>query len=198
MRGRCLTSPIRLRAKCSASIAALHQTVRGHWKLDVRLVKEKQIDNIRALSRYANQINVSSLDALDFVRQKVGNERCLVYLDPPYFVKGQKLYKNFYRAEDHLEIAAELRRRRKSNWVVSYDDVPEIRAAYSSFAPITYLLNYSAGEKSFGSEVIFLSDPLIAPEVQGFSIHHVRRRTSTRPAKARNARPKKPNARRFG
>ena len=139
---------------------------KGNWKLDVRLVKEKQIENIRALSRYASQIKVSNLDALDFVRQKVGSERCLVHLDPPYFVKGHKLYKNFYRPEDHLEIAGELKRRRKSNWVVSYDDVPEIRAAYSSFAPITYLLNYSAGEKSVGSEVIFLSDTLTAPEVQ--------------------------------
>jgi DNA adenine methylase len=170
---------------------------KGNWKLDVRLVKGKQIENIKALSRYASQIKVSNLDALDFVRQKVGSERCLVYLDPPYFVKGHKLYKNFYRPEDHLEIAGELKRRRKSNWVVSYDDVPEIRAAYSSFAPITYLLNYSAGEKSVGSEVIFLSDNLTAPEVRGFSVHHVRRRSAERPAKARTTGRKKSKVRRL-
>jgi DNA adenine methylase len=168
---------------------------KGNWKIDVRLVKEKQIENLMALSRYANQIKVTNLDAFDFLQQTVGADNSLVYLDPPYFVKGHKLYKNFYQPADHLNIASELKRRRKSKWVVSYDDVPEIRDAYSSFSPITYLLNYSAGEKSVGSEVIFLSDALHAPEVQGFSIHHVRRVTPRKPAKKSIARPTKAKGR---
>jgi hypothetical protein len=47
---------------------------------------------------------------------------------------------------------------------------------YPSFSPITYLLNYSAGEKSVGSEVIFVSDALKATDVRGFSVHHERGR----------------------
>jgi DNA adenine methylase len=152
-------------------------------------VKEKQIANLKALSRYANQIKVTNLDAFDYLQQTVGADNSLVYLDPPYFVKGHKLYKNFYQPADHLKIASELKRRRKSKWVVSYDDVPEIRDAYSSFSPITYLLNYSAGEKSVGSEVIFLSDALHAPEVQGFSIHHVRRAAPRKRSKKPVSRP---------
>jgi DNA adenine methylase len=148
---------------------------KGNWKIDVRLVKDKQIENLRALAKYANQIKVTNLDALDYVEKTVGVDNCLVYLDPPYYVKGHKLYKNFYQPSDHIKIAQELTHRRKSRWVVSYDDVPEIRAAYKAFHPITYLLNYSAGEKSVGSEVIFLSDALIAPDVTGFNIHHLRR-----------------------
>ncbi len=155
---------------------------KGNWKIDVRLVKEKQIENLKALSRYASQIQVTNFDAFDFIGETVGRENSFVYLDPPYFIKGHKLYKNFYHPEDHLEIATELKRKRKSKWVVSYDDVPEMRDAYSSFSPITYLLNYSAGEKSVGSEVIFLSDALRAPDVQGFSIHHVRRAIRQKPA----------------
>jgi DNA adenine methylase len=163
---------------------------KGNWKIDVRLVKEKQIENLKALSRYANQIKVTNLDAFDYLQQTVGADNSLVYLDPPYFVKGHKLYKNFYQPSDHLKIATELERRRKSKWVVSYDDVPEIRDAYSSFSPITYLLNYSAGEKSVGSEVVFLSDALHAPEVHGFSIHHVRRVAPRKRAKKSVSRPK--------
>jgi hypothetical protein len=102
--------------------------------------------------------------------------------DPPYYVKGHKLYKNFYKPEDHEEIAGALRKKRRANWVVSYDDVPQIRSAYSAFDPITYLLNYSAGEKSEGPEVIFLSDSLKAPTVTGFSVHHARRTTSKKAA----------------
>jgi hypothetical protein len=69
------------------------------------------------------------------------------------------------------------RRNRETRQAVDMQTVHRARlpVGYSSFSPITYLLNYSAGEKSVGSEVIFLSDALRAPEVRGFSIHHVRR-----------------------
>lgn len=161
---------------------------KGKWKIDVRLVKDKQIENLKALAGYAGQIEVTNLDAMDFLQKALSNPNALTYLDPPYFVKGHKLYKNFYQPKDHEEIAGMLRKKRRANWVVSYDDVPEIRAAYSTFDPTTYLLNYSAGEKSEGPEVIFLSDNIKPPVVTGFSVHHVRRKAPTkRPAATRKS-----------
>ncbi|MCP2129596.1 DNA adenine methylase [Bradyrhizobium ottawaense] len=148
---------------------------KGKWKIDVRLVKDRQIENLKALARYSNQIEVTNLDAMDFLQKVLSNPNALTYLDPPYYVKGHKLYKNFYQPKDHEEIAKTLRKKRRVNWVVSYDDVPEIRSVYSTFDPITYLLNYSAGEKSEGPEVIFLSDSLKAPTISGFDAHHARR-----------------------
>jgi DNA adenine methylase len=74
---------------------------RSKWKLDVRLVKHKQIENLKALSRYAKQISVSNCDAFEFIQATMDRENAFVYLDPPYFVKGQKLYKNFYQPADH-------------------------------------------------------------------------------------------------
>jgi DNA adenine methylase len=136
----------------------------------VRLVKRKQIEILKALSRYSRQIDISNLDALEFFRAATTKKNSLVYLDPPYFIKGHKLYKNFYEPEDHIEIARELKRKRNANWVVSYDDVPEIRDFYDSFPPITYFLNYSAGEKTIGTEVIFVSDSIVPPNVQGFQV----------------------------
>ncbi len=163
---------------------------KGEWKIDVRLVKDRQIENLKALAGYANQIEVTNLDAKDFIQKALSNPNALTYLDPPYFVKGHKLYKNFYQPKDHQEIAEALRKKRRANWVVSYDDVPEIRSAYSTFDPITYLLKYSAGEKSEGPEVIFLSDSVRPPAVNGFSVHHVRRK----PAAKRSVASKKASA----
>ena len=159
----------------------------GAWKLDVRLVKDKQIRNLKSLSRFRNQIRVSNIDALKFIDTTLSDQEALTYLDPPYYVKGHKLYKNFYSPDDHAVIAKELKRKRKTRWVVSYDDVPEIRALYNSFAPITYLLNYSAGEKSLGSEVIFASDALDVPAIEGFNIHHRRRSAPKRIKKSKAA-----------
>lgn len=140
----------------------------GNWKIDARLVKQKQIENLKSLSKYADQIEISNLDALDYLKKCMRNKNAFVYLDPPYFVKGKKLYKNFYEPSDHIKIANYLEKKRNAKWVVSYDDVPEIREAYSAFSPITYYLNYSAGQKTFGREVIFVSDAIKAPNMQGF------------------------------
>src|SRR3712207_7307907 len=49
----------------------------------------------------------------------------LVYLDPPYFKKGQKLYENHYNPEDHAHVA-NLVSRIPHPWLVSYDGCPEI------------------------------------------------------------------------
>lgn len=143
---------------------------RGKWKIDARLVRAKQIENLRSLAKFSKQIEVTNEDAIPFFRKKAKRKDALVYLDPPYFVKGRKLYTNFYEEEDHLKIAREAERKRRLNWVVSYDDVPQIRDMYSSFDPIVYRLNYSAGEKALGTEVIFLSDGLATPVVEGFKL----------------------------
>ena len=141
----------------------------GAWKIDVRLDKRKQIENIKALARFSEQIEISNLDALKFFRASI-RKNSLIYLDPPYFVKGRKLYKNFYKPDDHEQIAQEMKKRRSAKWVVSYDDVPQIRDLYASFAPLAYFPNYSAGEKVVGREVIFLSDALNAPDLRGFEV----------------------------
>lgn len=140
----------------------------GDWKIDVRLVKDKQIANISALSKYARQIDLYNVDAMEFLDSKVGRENNLVYLDPPYYVKGQKLYKNYYEHDDHVMICELLQRRRGDMWVVSYDDVQDIREIYREFSPINYSLQYSAGQKSTGNEVMYLSDALHLPPFMGF------------------------------
>ncbi len=142
----------------------------GAWKIDARLVREKQIDNLMSLSKFSKQIDVTNVDALKFFRAKATKSGSLTYLDPPYFVKGRKLYTNFYEPDDHQLIAEAMNRHKKLNWVVSYDDVPQIRSIYKKFKPITYRLNYSANEKSVGTEVIFLSDALTPPSISGFKI----------------------------
>lgn len=140
----------------------------GPWKLDARLVKQRQIDNIKTLSVFKTQIAVTNYDALHFINLKLRNERALIYADPPYFVKGSKLYRNFYDVKDHIEVKDLLSLFRDKNWIVSYDDVPEIRWIYRDFSPTTYSLNYSAGTKGIGSEVIYGSDALRLPETEGY------------------------------
>lgn len=140
----------------------------GKWKIDARFNKERQIKNIKFLSEFADRVEVTNRDALEFVDYAFSIDNSLVYLDPPYYVKGRKLYANFYEHDDHEKIARRVEQSRGANWIVSYDDVPEIRSIYNNFSPISYSLNYSAGAKGKGKEVIFTSDALSVPKFDGF------------------------------
>ena len=87
----------------------------------------------------------------------------LVYLDPPYYDKGQHLYTNYYHHDDHKQIA-QLVRRLKQPWIVSYDNCPEIQAMYRGFRRHEYELGYSARERRRGAEVMFFAPDVRMPE----------------------------------
>ena len=111
---------------------------------------------------------VTNLDALDFIEPTLSDKDSLTYLDPPYYVKGSKLYRNSYNHEDHRAVHDAVARKRSGRWVVSYDAVNQIRDIYSDFDPIYYALSYSAGQVASGKEVIFVSDALMSPSLAGF------------------------------
>jgi DNA adenine methylase len=142
----------------------------GEWKIDARLNKPAQIANIKSVAKLASYINVTQTDAMVFLQSRLKNDECFIYLDPPYYVKGRKLYKNFYHHDDHVGIAELLSQSRSANWLISYDHVPEIVEIYDNFTPTIYNLQYSAGRCVIGSEVIFASDSVKLPVAAGFRL----------------------------
>lgn len=137
----------------------------GRWKLDARFNRAELTRRITRISRYRQRIHLSNEDALTFLKHlspKLGND-ALLYLDPPYYTKGQRLYTNFYRHDDHRNIFNFLSTTR-SPWVVSYDNHPVIRSLYSAFRISRYSLEYSAREWRKGSEVMFFSREMDIPK----------------------------------
>jgi DNA adenine methylase len=57
-------------------------------------------------------------------------DRVLMYLDPPYFVKGNDLYQHGFTESDHQRLARSLKET-EHGWVLSYDDCEFIRDLYS-------------------------------------------------------------------
>lgn len=136
----------------------------GKWKLDVRFNKDDLIRRIDLIGRYKNRIKVYNLDAKQFLDVLVPElpVKSLIYLDPPYYVKGAGLYRNFYSHEDHVQIAEALSQVDKP-WIVSYDNVPEIKGIYSDYRQDEYFLSYTAQLKKKGSEVMIYGPGIIAP-----------------------------------
>lgn len=58
------------------------------------------------------------------------SESSVVYLDPPYYVKGGQLYAHNMTHDEHDELAR-LLKGTKADWRLSYDDCPQVRELYS-------------------------------------------------------------------
>src|SRR6266542_3985338 len=141
----------------SSMIGGAAQT--GRWKLDARYNKTELIRRIESIARFRDRISLHRCDAAKLCKELLPElpDRTLLYLDPPYYVKGQRrLYANFYEHKDHEEIATILSASNRP-WVVSYDDVKEIRSLYSGTQSIRYTLGYSACERYAGSEIMYFS-----------------------------------------
>lgn len=140
----------------------------GEWKLDVRFNKEKLISKINKISDCRENIIVYNKDIISFLRKyapKFGNDS-FFYFDPPYYNKGQKLYKNFLCPEDHKRIRNEIVGNIRSPWIMTYDDVEEIAELYAFFPMRRFDLVYSAANKGKASELMIFSDLDICPEMK--------------------------------
>ncbi len=138
----------------------------GDYKLDARFMRTAMCERLRRIGKFAPAIHVYGEDALSLLRKyrALLPKRSLAYLDPPYYVKGQGLYRNFYGHDDHVRIAAYLQSKSFTrSWIVSYDDVPEIREMYGNSRDTTYGLHYTAQRRYVGAEVMFFSEKLIVP-----------------------------------
>lgn len=139
----------------------------GKWKLDVRYKKDELLRRISEIADYQSRIVLHNKDSAELIRNIPidMDANFLVYLDPPYYVKGQDLYRNFYTHKDHLEIMNSLKSSGIKNWMVSYDNAAEIRDIYKEFRMMEYSLQYSAQQKRVGEEVMIFSDKIIIPSV---------------------------------
>lgn len=147
----------------------------GKWRLDARFNRLALRDRIEKIELYRDRIEVHNLDALEFLRDTVRpitsrQTPCLVYLDPPYYAKGRQLYLNSYTHFDHVALARFLRKARFFKWVLTYDNVHQIRELYDEFACHPFNLSYSAYDRRIGSELLITDPRLSLPdEVPGVS-----------------------------
>ena len=127
----------------------------GNYKIDCRFNKDRLISQIQKIAMRRDCIHLTNLDAAEFLDEVLTEveDKCLVNLDPPYYVKGKGLYQNFFVHDDHYRLYESVKRIRQP-WIVTYDDTPEINDIYSEFSPQPFGLTYTAQEKRKGTEVI--------------------------------------------
>lgn len=116
----------------------------GNYKLDARFNKIDLINRIRDIGDMRDKINVSNLDALKLLcnLKNTQDTNTLIYLDPPYFLKGSQLYINHYNKNDHKNIS-EVVKEINLPILITYDDCDEIESLYKFMNKCKFNLHYS-------------------------------------------------------
>lgn len=118
---------------------------KSKYKIDCRWSPKnicKKIDKVNSqlCSLEIHENSCSNLDFADVINDDT--KKSLIYLDPPYFEKGNDLYQCGFTVTDHERLAGTLKKSSHA-WLLSYDDCEEIRNLYD-WANITSLdVNYS-------------------------------------------------------
>lgn len=149
-------------------IGGKHQT--GPWKLDARYNKVDLARRIRTIVDKRSSIHLHQEDARRLIKRLAPRlaELNLIYLDPPYFQKGQGLYLNFYEEGDHALLADTLKGLHpRARWMLSYDAHPTIERLYRTFRGFSYTLNYTAQQRMRGRELIYFSRGMRIPALTG-------------------------------
>lgn len=144
------------------------QSQNGRWRIDARFNKKELIRRIEKIALFNSRITIYNLDAIDFIERYINplavkGNRLLVYLDPPYYSKGDQLYLNYYTAEDHVKLSEFINRQTGFKWIVSYEDIPQIRQLYSGSVINGVSLYYSAQTSKVGREVVIFSSNSVVP-----------------------------------
>ena len=138
-------------------IGGLQQS--GDYPIDCRFNKSRLIEQIRKIAARRDHIEIYNMEALDFIEEIILKKRkAFIFFDPPYYGKGPGLYTNFYTHGDHVNLANTILEKLKNRrWIVTYDNVNQIKAMYAKAASIEFKLQYTLQSKKSGSEVMFFA-----------------------------------------
>lgn len=135
------------------------------WKLDARFNKDELVKRIVKIGEKKKCIHIYNKDITSFLLNYVPKyqEKAFIYFDPPYLKKGKQLYLNFFDINDHIRIEEDIRSMVLCDWVITYDDVPEIADIYNGYEVKRFDLRYCAASKRKASEIIIFKNSQMIP-----------------------------------
>lgn len=132
----------------------------GRQQIDGRWNPERLCRRIDCLAPLMADVRITSLD---YSALLLNDEiPCLIYLDPPYYEDGARLYQHAFDHDQHVRLRDQLRDT-AHQWVLSYDDCPQIRELYQ-FAHIREItVPYSLSVKDSKKELLIERAPSCPP-----------------------------------
>lgn len=142
------------------------RTQSSKYGIDCRFNKARIIEQIRSVSEYSDLIELHYGDAIQFMQKNtetISTGFNFVYIDPPYYSQGKKLYRYYYEDENHAELANFIGEQGYP-WLISYDDHPRIRELYAQNEIQPIYLDYKVKSTRRATELL-ISNIEIPPPV---------------------------------
>jgi len=120
----------------------------SEYSIDCRWIKENLMYKAQNLHELMSHIKLK-ITCGDFAALIDDNPNVFLYLDPPYYEKGNDLYRYSMSEDDHVRLAG-LLKTTPNKWVLSYDDHPKIRELYNwaDFALLEIIYTTSMARES--------------------------------------------------
>lgn len=137
----------------------------GKWKMDARFNRDHLIERVIKIAGMKQDIVLYNKDVRSFISKYLPKyqNNSLVYFDPPYYKKGKQLYLNFFEHNDHKSIEKMIYSNVSCDWIITYDDTPEIENMYEGRQLYRFDLDYSASKRRKSSELMIFKDTIKAP-----------------------------------
>lgn len=129
----------------------------GKWKVDARFTKSTLIARLKKIKEYKSKIKVRNLDGITLLKrleQHKNAKKYLIFLDPPYYQKGQSLYLNHYENTNHEQLANFLEKSYLKKWIMTYDDVTYIKKLYPKMEKRSFVISHHAHQTKLGKEIM--------------------------------------------
>lgn len=144
----------------------------GEYKIGCRFNKEEIKQRIRKIASRKKDIKLYKKDALDLIdkiEKEVDKRNVILYFDPPYYHKASTLYMNHYSDENHRMVSEKIKGIKGLKWIVSYDNVPEIRKLYFKYENKEYSFNHTAYKIRKGNEILFFNFKIDKPDINDWN-----------------------------
>jgi len=137
-------------------------TQNGAYKIDCRFNKSEIVKKIERIALLKNRIEIYNSDASELITVHLQDKISTSFfnIDPPYVKKGQRLYANYLKEEDHRSLERIITQHLgETRWIMTYDDCDLIRDIYKQYHITEYGIQHNAGGTTQGKEIVITNVP---------------------------------------
>lgn len=142
------------------------------YKISCRFNRERIVEKIKLISTFKRKVIVLPYDWEDTIKyaeawatKKKRLNRILFYFDPPFYKHPELLYRKYFSKEMHKRLRDRILSLHH-DWILSYDNVPQIKQMYSQDRNITMHVEmpYSVNSHAKRRVKELIITPLSLPE----------------------------------
>jgi DNA adenine methylase len=130
---------------------------KGTYKVDCRFNKDDISGRIELAASFRERVEVLNEDGGKLIiRLSEESERDDFFnIDPPYVVKGNRLYTNYFKDQDHRDLGRIIEEQLGGiPWIVTYDDCELVRNIYHGYTMQEYGIQHNVGNCFTGRELV--------------------------------------------